>query len=90
MTWSEFAMNAILLVTVVIEAAALMHVWSDLAEKRRSRIIAQVAKEMTERYLPGLAEAEIEMTERIMDKICDKIPDMMEKTTESMKKVMDE
>ena len=87
MTWLMVAQISVLLLVTGIVIMTMMGAYSQMTEEIRQKTIKQIGNEVTNNYLPQVAEMEVEITGKIMDKIFDKIPEAMEKTMDSFKKM---
>ena len=90
MDWLVCGQIVILMLVAGAVVVMLMRTYDKILKEGKKELVHEIADVMTEQYLPKVTEYEIEMTDRIMDRLCDKIPDMMEKTMNSAKKMMEE
>lgn len=90
MTWMVVLQIAVLMIVGTFCWAIAFSAYQEIKRQKNNEFLMRVESAMTQRIIPTLAANELDMTEKIMDKICEKIPDMMVKTMESTKKIMEE
>lgn len=90
MTWMVVLQIAVLMIVGTFCWGIAFSAYQEIKREKNNEFLMRVESAMTQRIIPTLVANELDMTEKIMDKICEKIPDMMVKTMESTKKIMEE